>query len=210
MKIEFKDTFFESVEKLVWYDTKLWKVWEFIRRGIPTFVGNVYKFRRELYEHRWYDYHYTLQMLYRSLTIMVEKLETNGMEVDSSRNKKTTKIRRAIEILKSKIDDDYVDRAELVLGKVDWPEIQFEKVEDSDSYRLIDNDTDAQKKHIRKVFALARKLEEREWKELWKIFEGQNINEYSKLSKSLTSEEHKTRDIWNEWFDGSGMRGWWD
>ena len=31
MKVEFKDTFFESLEKLVWYDTNLWKVWSAIR-----------------------------------------------------------------------------------------------------------------------------------------------------------------------------------
>lgn len=52
MKVEFENTFFESVEKLVWYDTKLYKVWEFFRRGIPTFIGNIWKFRRELYSHQ--------------------------------------------------------------------------------------------------------------------------------------------------------------
>jgi DNA polymerase I-like protein with 3'-5' exonuclease and polymerase domains len=48
MKVEFKDTFFESVEKLVWYDTKLWKVWAAIRYDIPLFFKNVWRFRKEL------------------------------------------------------------------------------------------------------------------------------------------------------------------
>jgi hypothetical protein len=26
----------------------------------------------------------------------------------------------------------------------------------------------------------------------------------------LTKEEKREKDVWNEWFDGSGMRGWWD
>ena len=42
MKTEFKDSFFESVEKLVWYDTNLWKVWSAIRYDIPLFFKNVW------------------------------------------------------------------------------------------------------------------------------------------------------------------------
>jgi hypothetical protein len=41
MKIKIKDTFFKSVEKLVWYDAKLWKVWKFIRRTIFLFLKNI-------------------------------------------------------------------------------------------------------------------------------------------------------------------------
>ncbi len=38
MKIEASNSFFESVEKLVWYDTNLWKVWSAIRYDIPLFL----------------------------------------------------------------------------------------------------------------------------------------------------------------------------
>ena len=51
MKIEAKDSFFESVEKLVWYDTNLWKVWSAIRYDIPLFFKNIWRFRKELYNH---------------------------------------------------------------------------------------------------------------------------------------------------------------
>ena len=75
---------------------------------------------------------------------------------------------------------------------------------------MVDNIILAESKHITKVYKLANKIEEQEWKELWKIFEGQDIKQFSKLLKTKTKEEQRNNDIWNEWFDGSDMRGWWD
>lgn len=192
MKVEFKDTFFESVEKLVWYDTKLWKIWAAVRYDIPLFFKNIWRFRKELYNHQWWDYRYTLEMLYRSLSIMVAKLETDGIEEDGSRGKKVQKIKRALELLKHKLDDDYIERAEGELGELSRNPIEFEPVDGNDgSYRLIDNDTPAQKRHDRKVYKRARVIEEKEWKELWDIFKGRKFTN------------------WQD-YDGSDLRGWWD
>jgi hypothetical protein len=210
MKVEFKDSFFESVEKLVWYDTKLWKVWAAVRYDIPLFFKNVWRFRKELYNHQWWDYRYTLEMLHRSLVIMEAKMH-DGMEIRESRDKKIAKMQRAIQILKNIIDDNYIEMAESELGKLVMRDWEFEDVPDRPGCsKLVDNETASEKRHNRKVFNRARKLEAMEWNELWKIFEGQNIQGYKKLSKSLKPEEHKNRDVWNEWFDGSDLRGWWD
>ena len=208
MKVEFKDSFFESVEKVIWYDTKLWKVWDTITRGIPRFITNIYKFRKELYDHAWWDYRYTLEMLHRSLVIMESKMH-DGMEIRETRDKKVVKMQRAIQLLKSKIDDDYTDRAQKVLGEINFRPFEFEEMEDG-NYKMIDNDTVPEKKHMTKVFAYARKLEEAEWKELWKIFEGQDYTDYKKITKKLTPKEMQDMSVWNDWFDGSDMRGWWD
>ena len=192
MKVEFKDTFFESVEKLVWYDTKLWKVWAAIRYDIPLFFKNIWRFRKELYNHQWWDYRFTLEMLYRSLSIMVVKLEKDGIEEDSSRGKKVVKIKRALELLKHKLDDDYIERAEGELGPLSTNSFDFEPVEGKDGfYRMVDNDTPAETKHASKVFKRARVIEEKEWKELWDIFKGKKFTTFEK-------------------FDGSDLRGWWD
>jgi hypothetical protein len=194
MNTQYKDTFFESVEKLVWYDTKLWKVWEFITRGLPNFFKNIWKFRKELYNHQWWDYHFTLEMLYRSLTIMVNKLELEGIEEDDSRMKKVGKIYRALELIKHKLDDDYVNRAEMELGEISYRPIRFEPVEGNEGlFSLVDDDTPAERKHTAKVFKRAKEIEEVEWKELWEIFKG------TKFSKKFG---------WA--YDGSDMRGWWD
>ena len=192
MRVEVKDSFFESVEKLVWYDSNLWKVWSAIRYDIPLFFKNVWRFRKELYNHQWWDYRYTLEMMYRSLSIMVVKLEKDGIEEDVSRGKKVVKIKRALELLKHKLDDDYIERAELELGELSNRPLDFEPVEGNEGlYRMIDNDTPAEKKHNSKVFKRARVIEEKEWNELWNILKG----------KKFTSMEE---------FDGSDLRGWWD
>ena len=192
MKVEFKDTFFESVEKLVWYDTNLWKVWAAIRYDIPLFFKNVWRFRKELYNHQWWDYRYTLEMLYRSLSIMVVKLEKDGIEEDISRGRKVQKIKRALELLKHKLDDDYVERAEAELGELSYKPIRFEPVEGKEGlFSLEDDDTPAEKRHAKKVYKRARVIEDTEWKELWDIFKGKKFTTFEK-------------------FDGSDLRGWWD
>jgi len=194
MGVELKDTFFESVEKLVWYDTKLWKVWEFIKRGLPNFFKNIWRFRKELYNHQWWDYHFTLEMIYRSLTIMVNKLELEGIEEDDSRMKKVGKIYRALELIKHKLDDDYVNRAEMELGEISYRPLRFEPVKGKEGlYSIEDDDTPEERKHTSKVFKRAKEIEEVEWKELWEIFKG------TKFSKKFG---------WA--YDGSDMRHWWD
>jgi len=192
MKVEFKDSFFESVEKLIWYDTNLWKVWSAIRYDIPLFFKNVWKFRKELYNHQWWDYRFTLEMLYRSLSIMEKGMSEKGIEVTETRDVKVQKMRRALELLKHKLDDDYIQRAEVELGELSHNPIEFEPIEGKDGlYRLVDNDTPAEKKHARNVYKRARVIEEKEWKELWDIFKGKKFTTWEK-------------------YNGSDLRGWWD
>lgn len=210
MKVEFADSFGDSLKTLIRHESWWYKIYQTIRYDIPSFVKNVYRFRKVLWEHRWYDYRYTLHALQTSLEIMEKKMH-DGMEVRESRDKKIAKMQRAIQILKNINDDNYISMAETELGKLvsyDW---EFEDVQDKPGYsQLIDKESSAEKKHNSKVFSRARKLEESEWKELWKIFEGQDIRGYKKFQKTLTEEEKKKTDSYYQWFDGSDMRGWWD
>jgi hypothetical protein len=207
MKVEFENTFFESVEKLVWYDTKLWKVWEFFRRGIPTFIGNIWKFRRELYSHQWWDYRYTLEMLRRSLIIMEKNLQAKGIEEPLNRAKKLNKIRRAIKLLTNRLDDNYIGQAEAELGQLFLKEPEFEPTENG-LYRLIDNQTKEETAHNVKVFKLSSTIDDREWRELWNIFKGQSMIDFKKYMKELPKEDQPK--AWEMWYNGSDMRGWWD
>jgi hypothetical protein len=192
MKVEFKNSFFESVEKLVWYDSNLWKVWAAIRYDIPLFFKNVWRFRKELYNHQWWDYRFHLEMMYRSLSIMEKGMSEKGIEVTETRDVKVQKMRRALELLKHKLDDDYIQRAEVELGELSHNPIDFEPIEGKEGlYRLVDNDTPAEKKHARNVYKRARVIEENEWKELWDIYKGKKFTTWDK-------------------YDGSDLRGWWD
>ena len=192
MKVEASDSFFESVEKLVWYDTNLWKVWSAIRYDIPLFFKNVWRFRKELYNHQWWDYRFHLEMMYRSLSIMEKGMSEKGIEVSETRDVKVQKMRRALELLKHKLDDDYIERAEGELGELSRNPIEFEPVEGKEGlYSMVDNDTPAEKRHAKKVYKRARVIEEMEWKELWDIFKGKKFTTWEK-------------------YDGSDLRGWWD
>jgi hypothetical protein len=142
---------------------------------------------------------------------MAIKLEEHGREVDIPRLKKVDKILRAAKIIDNIVKDNYIPIAESELGEMVHHEIEFERVEGKpEYYRMIDKDTPEEREHRKKVFDRSQEIEEQEWKELWRIFEGQDSNEYKEFLKQHSPEKQGKRDLWNDWFDGSGMKGWWD
>ena len=210
MKVKFADSFGESLKDMIRHESWWYKTYETIRYKIPVFFKNIYRFRKVLWNHRWYDYRFTLEALQTSLEIMEAKMH-DGMEVFESRGKKIEKMQRAIQILKNIGDDNYIEMAESELGPLHMRDWEFEDVPEKDGYsQLVDNETPKEKKHNRKVFDRARKLGEQDWKELWKIFEGQDIREYRKIEKTITEEYRLKTNSYNQWFDGSDLRGWWD
>jgi hypothetical protein len=42
------------------------------------------------------------------------------------------------------------------------------------------------------------------------LLQGQDIKGYKKFEKTLTEEEKKETNQYYNWFDGSGIKGWWD
>jgi hypothetical protein len=189
MKVQITDSFTKSLKRLMWREHWLFKTYATFRYDIPLFVKNIWRFRKELWDHQWWDYRYTLIMMERSLTIMEKGLSERGSEVSETREPKIKSIRRALELLRNNREDNYLERAEVELGPIsrsDW-ELDGEGV-------LIDRDTPEEKQHNRKVFERARKLEEKEWKELWQIIKG------TKYSTTFYGDK----------YDGTDMRSWWD
>jgi len=138
-------------------------------------------------------------------------MEKYGMEVDISRLKKVKAMKRAAELIRNYNEDLYIEMAEAELGEVIHREWEFEEVEDKPGYsRLVDNETEEEKVHNRKVFERSREIGEQEWKELWRILQGQENEGYQKIFKSLAEEEKKEEDHYYKWFDGTDLRGWWD
>ena len=171
MDVQFGDSFTKSLKRLMWHESKVYRVYALFRYDIPHFLKNIWRFRKELWSHAWWDYRFTLDMLERSLTIMVNKLELKGIEEDGSRMKKVGKIRRALELLKNSREYNFIDRAELELGELPHNPFEFEDMGDG-NYRLVDNDTPAERKLAQRIYKRARQIEEKEWKELWKIVDG--------------------------------------
>ena len=101
--------------------------------------------------------------------------------------------------------------AESELGPIYLHDWEFEEVPDKPGYsRLVEEDTPEERKHNKKVFDRVRQIEENEWDELFKILKGQDYKEYRKLVKLDKKKEIKNDNLWDEWFDGSGLNGWWD
>ena len=168
MDVQITDSFTKSLKRLMWHESKVYKVYALFRYDIAHFLKNIWRFRKELWSHDWWDYRFTLNMLERSLTIMEKGMSEKGMEVSESREPKVMKMRRALELLKNSREDNFIDRTEQELGELKLSEWEFELLENG-NHKLIDDETEQDKEHNRKVYQRARQIEEKEWKELWKI-----------------------------------------
>lgn len=197
MKVGFRDSFFDSLEAMARHETWWYKTYALFRYDIPRFLTNIWYFRRVLWEHRWWDYRFHLLTLRTSLEIM-EKEMHNGWEVKEDRDKKIAKMNRAIELLKNFEEDNFLDQAKKELGLEYIAKLDFEKVPgEEDLYQLKQQSPEIEKNN-KLISKKSRDLEESQWKELWKIFEGQDYRKFKKDQE------------WRDQFDGSGLRGWWD
>jgi hypothetical protein len=200
METNFAPTFFDSVERMINRQKWYWKTWDFLKRDMPRFFKNIWLFRKDLYNYRWYSgQHAVLPFMKTALIDMAEKVDKLGLEVEHSKSKKVTKMWRAAFIMERFIEDDFIEMAENELGKLTLHSWEFEPVPDKPGYsQLVDKDTPEEKEHNSKVFARTRELENQMWDELWTILKGQD---YTKFDKDID---------WDKQFDGSGLRGWWD
>ena len=211
MEIKFADSFSKSLKRLMWHESRVYKFYDFFRRDIGRFVKNVWRFRKALANHYWWDHHGTLMFLETGLTHMSDNLAVRGNEVDGPRMKKVAAMRRAVQLIKNYNESTYIEMAEAELGPIYHHNWEFEEVPDKPGFsRLVDKDSPKEKKHNRKVFNRSSEIEEQEWKELWDILKGQNHAEFKKIVKRATEEEKNSRDLWNEWYNGTGLNGWWD
>lgn len=190
MNVQFGDSFIKSLKKLAWHQSPIYKTYDFFSDKLPEFFKNVWRFRRELWEHRWWDYRYTLSVFKRSIEILEEGIRTKGNEERVSQSKKLEQMKKVIELLQHRLDDNYVDRAEAIHGPLHLSDFKFEETENG-NYALVDEDTEEQKEHNRLVFKTAHSIEEKEWEELWDILKGTKYKDYKD-------------------YDGSNLKTWWD
>jgi hypothetical protein len=165
----------------------MWRVRSFFRG-----LYNFWYFRKEMWNFRPWDYSFQLRLLKRSLIPLRDDI-LNGYEERVSRMKKVTKIQEAIDLIDRLLEDSYIEMAEAHLG------IDFMDTTDANE--------------ASKVVTMSHELANRDWKQLWTIFEGQNHNEYVMLLDRHNVQnqfEDGHTDVWGKWFDGTDMRGWWN
>ena len=198
MEVKFADSFWESLDRMVKRERWYWKTWDFLRYDIPKGVKNIIFFWKVIWNFRPWDHTYNLRILSKSLEPLRDTI-IKGREVDVPRLKKVAKIERAIEILNNITEDKYTDIAESQLG-----------YEVNSEFLFLPEEPKEIKEANRKIYDLSREIEDKEWKELWIIFQGQEHSHYVMLLDKMTPEERKEDDVWNNWYDGSGMDRWWN
>jgi hypothetical protein len=199
MKISATTTFMESLDRFIARQRWYWVVYDFIRYDIPNFFRNIWIFRKALREYHWWDSHGTQLFMKTSFEYMAPKYEKHGLEVESSKSKKVAKMYRAAKLLENNLEDKYVEMAEKELGEIKYYPIEFEPAPDRPgSYQIVEKNSKEEQAHERKVFQRAREIEQEEWEEFCNIIKGQD---YSKFDNEKD---------WDEQFDGSGLKIWWD
>ena len=136
-----------------------------------NFFKNVWRFRKPLYEFRWWDYYTLLQFMQIAIEHMADKTKTKSTEVDYTRIPKAAKMERASQILKNQLNDYvYMDMAEEKYGKLIDNDGDFIPLPDRpNSFTYEDKLTDEEREHNSKVFLYSVELEEKEWEEFCNI-----------------------------------------
>lgn len=199
MEVTFTDSFSKSLKRLVWHESRLYKTYSLFRYDLPRFFGNIWRFRKGLWNHYWWDHHGVLKFMEAGLTHMANNLEEKGLEIEGPREKKVKSIRRAVELIRNYDQDLYTDMAEKELGELIHHPFEFEDVPDKPGFsRLVDTLTEEQSEHNSKVYKRSREISNSEWDELWDTLKGQDYKKF---------DEDKD---WYDQFDGTGLKGWWD
>jgi hypothetical protein len=202
MKVTFTDSFSKSIKRLMWHESKLYKTYSLFRYDIPRFFHNLWLFRKNLWNHTWYNGDGSvLPWVKTAVDDMSWRIEKYGLEVDESRMKKVVKMKRLSYLIDICVNDKYLEVAEQELGmKLILHEWEFEPVdENKELFQLKDKDTPEEKEHNRKIFKRSHEIQKEYWEELCQIIKGPDYDAIR------ASEED-----FDKLYDGSDLRAWWD
>jgi len=202
MKIKFKDTFFESFKRMINRERWHWKLWDLFRYDIPRFFRNLWLFRKNLWNHTWYNGDSSvLPWVKTAVDDMAWRIEKYGHEVDESRLKKVAKMRRLSYLIDVCVKDEFIDEAEKELGfKYVYYPFEFEEVLGNDKlYELKQNETPEDKENNSKLLNRSHEIQKEYWEEICAIIKGPDYD------AMRASEED-----WDKLYDGSDLRAWWD
>ena len=161
----------EILDEIKWF----WKFkvkypWYDFRRGIQ----NLYTHFSIVWGSGDFDYGYVLRMLKFKLE-RLEKVLQDGYEVDKDRLPKVEDIRRCIELLNNKIEDNYAERCGYIHGDSKHEFVPIEKDENGEQlYELVVTRFTQTDEEVREIFKKAHELEQKEWEELWETIKKGN------------------------------------
>jgi hypothetical protein len=178
------------------------KYWGMLRYDIPRFFRNIWLFRKNLWEYTWYNGAGSiLPWVKTAVDDMSWRIEKHGMEVEESRMKKVTKMKRLSYLIGVYVNDTFIEEAEKELGvKMILHGLEFEPVEgETDLYQIKDKDTPEEKEINLKIINKSHEIEKKYWEELCQIIKGPD---YDMIRES--------NEDFDKLYDGSDIRAWWD
>jgi hypothetical protein len=212
MKVKFTDTFSKSLDRLIWHESKIYKTYSLFRYDIPRFFRNLWLFRKNLWNHTWYNGDGSvLPWVKTAVDDMSWRIEKNGIEVAESRLKKVAKMKRLSYLIDVCVKDSFIKEAEKELGvEYIYTNFEFEEVPDKTFdnsfgidgeklYQLKDNETPEQKESNEKLLKRSHEIQKEYWEELCQIIKGPDYD----VMKASNEE-------WDKLYDGSDLRAWWD
>lgn len=148
--------FWKFKVKYPWYD---------FRRG----VQNLFTHFSIVWSSGDFDYAYILRMMKFKLE-RLEKVLEDGYEIEEDRLPKLKDIKRCIELLNNKLEDNYAERCGYEPNAVKHEFVPIEKDEDGEQlYELVSTPITKTNEEIKEILNEAHKLEQVEWEELWDI-----------------------------------------
>ena len=202
MEVKFKNTFFESFKRMINRERWHWKLWDLFRYDIPRFFRNLWLFRKNLWNHTWYNGDSSvLPWVKTAVDDMAWRIEKHGHEIEESRMKKVVKMRRLSYLIDVCVKDEFIDEAEKELGfKYVYYPFEFEEVLGNDKvYTLKQNETPEDKENNSKLLNRSHEIQKEYWEELCAIIKGPDYD------VMRASDED-----WDKLYDGSDLRAWWD
>ena len=208
MKIKYEKTFLKSFKSLLRRNIFI-DIWEFFRYDLPYFFKNICYFRKEMWKHRKWDYHYSLILFRKSLT-MLRDVKINDHEIEDTKNKKILQMNRVIQILDNIIDDNYIEMAEKESNKeIVYRGFEFIPIENSEYFEMKDDLTESESESNRTIYTLSNTIGENEWNELWDILKGKDYESFIRTKEYDELSDEDKEKTFNDIYDGSDLRGWW-
>ena len=193
------------IKRIKW---RLRDAWEIFRYDIPYFFKNIWRFRKEMWGFRPWDYNFNIKMWRASLFELCEYIDKKGLEIDETRLKKVKWMRRAIYLMDLIIGGDFSEIAEKRLGfEYKFSPIEFEPYfnEAGGKYFIMKENEDKETyEKNRKLFQEESMIEREVWLELFEILQGNNFRANLYTDPSLKDKSYE------EFMDGKGIVNWWD
>lgn len=139
-------------------------------KKIKNYLRNCLRFRKELTEFKDFDYSYNLKLFKKSLEFTRNFLRDRGHEVEEDRLPKIYTMNRIIYLLECFENDVFMELAENQLGYEYTYHFHFEERPDG-NYEFISDNNKRQEDKNNALLRLSVEIEDKMWKELWKLLE---------------------------------------